>query len=178
LESGCKSQYLSFERVNKLLTQILGDDKSNLANEARLGCFAALPDQKVKQGVWVNLINPKSKMSLSEKEAQIHEFNQPNQFKILQPYQDEFFGNLIHMYQTTQYKFFKSYFNSLLPRMFEIEVARIDKLISVRQEYTHLLNDKVSPNDPFVKLITNGIELMQRSKKIRDFASHAELAHK
>lgn len=51
------------EESNKMeiLDKVLGDDKSDLAKNARLCCMAALPDPKKKEEIWASLIDPNSK---------------------------------------------------------------------------------------------------------------------
>jgi len=37
---------------------VVGDDKSDLAEETRLGCIASIPDPKVKLQVWNEFTDP------------------------------------------------------------------------------------------------------------------------
>lgn len=53
---------------------MLGDDKSDIAEETRLGCLASIPDPKMKEQIWKEFTDPNSGRSLTEKEAEMHYF--------------------------------------------------------------------------------------------------------
>lgn len=112
----CSSMYVPMQKKEELLKQVLGDDKSDIAEETRLGCRASLPDPKVKEEVWKEFTDPNSKRSLSEKEAEMHNFSPFEQNNLIQPYRERFYGNLPEMYKSNSYKWFEAYFHSLLPR--------------------------------------------------------------
>ena len=70
----CSSSAITFDKKQELLKTVVGDDKSDLGNLARLRCYAALPDASVKEQVWNEITNSSSKLSMQEKEAQLGEF--------------------------------------------------------------------------------------------------------
>lgn len=97
LNSVCQSKHVTFEKKNQLLQIIFGNQKGDKANLAKLNCFAALPDAASKENTWNEIINPQSKLSDKEKEAQIFEFNVADQGDILKPYHEKFFNSLIQV---------------------------------------------------------------------------------
>ena len=44
---------------------VLGDDKSDEVTEAKLSCIASIPDIKIKEEVWADIMDKNSKHSLS-----------------------------------------------------------------------------------------------------------------
>ena len=106
---------------------------------------------------------------MQEKEAQITEFNQFNQFEIVKDYNDKFLTNIEQMYKDNSYELFKSFFFAMLPREYEIHQSDIDKLIKVKQDHI-AKTGKDDNNDAFIKIIMDGIDLLSRSKKIRELA--------
>jgi len=115
------------------LKSVLADDQSDIAQDAKLGCFAAIPDAKMKEQVWKEFTDPKSKLSEKEKEAQMAHFYNFDQKDMLKPYHKMYFSNMLEMYKNNSYKFFKSYFGALLPRENEIDVKDIEKLEDIKK---------------------------------------------
>ena len=150
---------------------MVGDDKSDIAEETRLGCIASIPDPKMKEQVWNEFTDPHSPRSLSEKEAEMNQFASFEQMDLIRPYQEKFFSNLAEMYKQNSYKWFEAYFHSLLPREREINESDIAKLRAIKDQYLQSPEGKkASRNNGFTKTLDGGIEAMLRSKKLRDFA--------
>lgn len=106
----CTSKNISFEKKNEMLSKVLAEDKSDLAQQIKLACFAGMPDPKMKEQVWKEFTDPKSKLSLKDREAQMDNFYQFEQSDSLKPYLGRFYENLPGMYKANSYTYFKSYF--------------------------------------------------------------------
>ena len=75
------------------------------------------------------------------------------------------------MYKTKGYKFFETYFNSMLPRDQEIDVKDIARMEKIMSDY--LISDEgklAGRNDGFRKELQNGIDSLKRTQSIRQFA--------
>lgn len=62
------------EAKMKLLEEILGDEKSDLAINTRLTCLAGLPDANVKEDTWKAITDVNSQESLKERSAKMAGF--------------------------------------------------------------------------------------------------------
>ena len=72
----CPSKSISFEKKTKMLATVVAEDKSDVAQELKLACYAGMPDQKMKEKVWKEFTDPKSKLSMKERQAQMDSFYQ------------------------------------------------------------------------------------------------------
>lgn len=54
---------ISLETKQKLLTQVIGDEKSDLAENLRLACEARIPSKDSKAKVWKKIIDKENKLS-------------------------------------------------------------------------------------------------------------------
>ena len=97
-------------------------------------------------------------------------FNEWGQDAILEPYNAQYFSVLTDkgFYGAKSYKYLKEFVKGLLPRQKEVTQADIDKMQKVL--------DTIPQQDPnaspaYIKLLQEGVELMQRTKRLRDFAS-------
>lgn len=60
--------YLRQEAKMSLIQQVLGDDKSDEAQQTRIFCLASLPDAESKKQAWVQIQDPNRKISRKETE--------------------------------------------------------------------------------------------------------------
>jgi aminopeptidase N len=111
------SLHYSLEFKQKLSDKIINGDVSDLCKLANLTCIASLPDAKVKETVWQELIDPKSQLSLYERRAKMQGFFQQNQIEICSPYFEKFYDSLSSLHSAHTYKYIETFFNLLLPRM-------------------------------------------------------------
>ena len=95
LQSLCYSEFITIGEKQQYLDKVLGKDHSDVAQELRLGCFAAIPDAKLKEEVWKEFTNPNSKLSLTAKQAQMEHFTTLEQTDLLKPYQHKYFSNML-----------------------------------------------------------------------------------
>jgi hypothetical protein len=65
----CTSKNISFDLKSQMLDKVTAGDKSDVAQGVKLGCFAGMPDPKMKEKVWKEFTDPKSKLSLRERQA-------------------------------------------------------------------------------------------------------------
>lgn len=56
------------------MKSVIGEDKSDIAEQTRLGCLASMPDPKMKEKMWLDFTDSSSKRSLAEKEAEMQNF--------------------------------------------------------------------------------------------------------
>lgn len=83
------------------------------------------------------------------------------QLDLIRPYFDKFYEALPLIYEKTSFKYVES-FNSLLPRM-EIKDEHIVKLLALKLQTP-------DNNTNFANLLNENIELVMRSKQIREYA--------
>lgn len=73
---------------NELLNKTLGDDKSDITENVRETCNAAIPDAANKQKVWESLIDPTSEDSIYKRGARMSGFYNWKQLDLVRPYFD------------------------------------------------------------------------------------------
>lgn len=59
----CSSKEISFDKKQALIQQVIGDDKSDESEDAKLRCKASMPDPKIKEQVWAAMTDTNSKQS-------------------------------------------------------------------------------------------------------------------
>lgn len=126
-----KSNELSTEEKNTLLSDVIGDDKSDLARNTRLTCAASIADADNKEKVWNGLLDPKSTLSSKERQAQMAGFYSRDQLDVCRPYFNKFYDILLQLESEHGYKYMEAFFYSMLPRM-EIEDSHIVQLMAIK----------------------------------------------
>jgi len=63
-----------------------------------------------------------------------------------------YFNQIEDVYKHNSYRYFKTFFHSLLPREFEIDQKDIEKLAKVRDDHLKAAG-KAGVNDAFVKIV-------------------------
>ena len=94
------------------------------------------------------------------KEAKMAGFYAINQIDIIEPYFDKFYQVLPSMHKQLTLNSFNSFFNMLLPRL-KIKDSHVVTLVALKQDTPD--NEK-----NFMNTLQNGIELLLRSKQIRE----------
>jgi len=155
-----KSKALSADEKKQLLEKVLVDDKSDLARHCRLTCFATEPANK--EQVWKDLLDPKSDYSLYDRRALMEGFYAWDYMAECEPFFDRFFTEINNVSAQHTHKNLESWFFSLLPRM-KIEDSHIVKLLQLKARVADN-NAKLS------NMLQDGIEIMVRSKTIREIA--------
>ena len=84
------------------------------------------------------------------------------QLDLIRPYFEKFFQVLPQIYEKQAFKNVEYFFHSLLPRM-EIKDEQIVKLIALKLQTTDI-------NTNFASILTEGLELVMRSKAVRELA--------
>ena len=145
-----------------LLEKVLGEDKSDIAQNTRDTCMALLPSAEGKAQVWAAITDVTSTESIYKRGAKMGGFYSYKQMDLISPYFDKFFEDLPKIYEKQAFKYVETFFHSLLPRM-DIKDEHIVKLLSLKLQVP-------DNNTNFANLINEGIELVMRSKAVRDFA--------
>ena len=86
-------------------------------------------------------------------------FFQINQIEICTPYFDKFFDSL-DILQSHSFKFIEILFKLMLPRFL------------IKDEYLEKMKSLKSGDAGFQKVVNDGLELLLRSKSVRDFANN------
>jgi hypothetical protein len=92
--------YMPEPQKLELLEVIIGDNKSDIAKNARFACLAILPKAEVKERVWKELTDPNSTESLYDRSAKMGAFSSWKQMELNRPYHDRFFEDLANVYNT------------------------------------------------------------------------------
>lgn len=153
---------LTQEQKMSLVDKVLGTDKTDLAEEARVYCQAALPDEQAKKDAWALILNQQQpdqgqpKLSKKMREEVIKAFNRPNQLDLTAQFVDGYFGQLHQFYQNNIYKLFVSFFYQILPRKGEISDAHVEKL---KDLLAHARTDAGAGGEAsFRKVLSDGVE--------------------
>ena len=145
-----------------MLNETMGDDKTDLAVNARAKCMAALPDAESKAKTWAELTDGQSKDSVYLRTAKIGGFYCAEQLPMLKPYFTKFFEVLPDIAKSCSHRYLETFFYSLLPT-YEVEDAYIVKLISLK-------TNTPDSQHGFRQMLQDGIEIMLRCAEIRAFA--------
>lgn len=101
-----KSKSFSVEQKNAKLEKVIGDDKTDVAENTRAKCYAGLPDAEVKAKVWAEITDPHSKESVYLRTAKIQGFYSWDQVDILAPYFDQFYEVIAPLAKHASYRYF------------------------------------------------------------------------
>jgi aminopeptidase N len=148
------------EEKAAMLELIIGEDKSDLAENLRATCFSALPSAECKAQVWAEITNPNSTESLYMRRAKMGGFYSWDQMDLIEPYFDKFFEVLPEIAQKTTWKYLDTFFHMMLPTM-QVKESHIVKLVALK-------NETPDSQLQFACLLQDGIEVLLRCKQIRD----------
>ena len=145
-----------------MLNETMGDDKTDLAVNARAKCMAALPDAESKAQTWAELTDAQSKDSVYVRTAKIGGFYCAEQLPLIEPYFAKFFAVLPEIAKSCSHRYLETFFYSLLPT-YQVEDTYIVKLISLK-------TNTPDSQHAFRQILQDGIEIMLRCAEIREFA--------
>lgn len=157
-----KSADYGDDHKKALMEEVLVDDKSDLATQTRLTCEAMTNDPVLKEKIWQELIDPKTTCSLYERRSKMAGFYSSTNQEVYLPYYDKFYDYLSDLHVDHTYKYIESFFYSLLPRK-TIEDRHIVKLMTIKTQVA-------DTNNMYMNVLQDGIELLIRSKTIREYA--------
>lgn len=151
------------EIKQKTLESTLKDDNSDLAQNCRTTCQSSLPEASVKAQVWADLTNPDSKESLYSRRAMMSGFWVKDHNDLTEDYVNKFYDVLVDLNEKVTYKYMETFFYSMLPRN-QVKDEHIVKLLSLKLS---------NPDNKsmFGNILQDGIELLVRSKEIREFSA-------
>jgi hypothetical protein len=158
-----KSSSVSDETKAEILQSVLGDDQSDLAKACRLTCQATTSNLEEKEKIWNDILDPKSSHSLYDKNALMGGFYCWDQVDDLDSFYDKFYEQVETLHVNHTFKFVSSFFFGMMPRM-KIEDKHIVKLMTIKSQVA-------DNNSMFMKVLQDGIELLIRSRKIREMAA-------
>lgn len=164
------------------MEKVLGTDKTDIAEETRLYCQAAMPDAQAKQEAWSLILNqrqpgqPQQRLSKKMRDEVIRAFNHPNQLDLTASYNELYFGQLHDFYKGNIYKLFVSFFYANLPRKGEITEGNLQKLRDLRAG-ADVAAGKSGGEASFKKVLSDGIEQLERQKLIRELAQRQDDLH-
>ncbi len=84
------------------------------------------------------------------------------QLELVRPYFDKFFEVLPIIYEKQPFKYIENFYHSLLPRM-DIKDEHIVRLLALKLSTP-------DNNTNFANILNEGLELVMRSKRVREFA--------
>jgi len=158
------------EKKMAMMEEVMGDEKSDLAENARLTCMACLPDAEGKAETWAAITDPNSGDSMKESIAKMSGFYSRKQMDLVRPYFDMFYQVLPVLQKATGQKYMNAFVGSLLPT-FEIDDSQIVQLVTLK-------NDTPDNEGPFANMLQDAIERLIKYKLTRNYAreqaSHAK----
>jgi len=175
----CKSGAYEEHKKQEIIDSIMANEKTDdILIEKQMTCRASRPDGQIKKQVWSQITADPTAISAVQQEALLSGFYEWGQEDLLEPYVAQYFSVLTDkgFYGAKSYKYLKEFVKGLLPRQKEVTEADIAKMQKVL--------DTIPQQDPnvsqaYIKLLQEGVELMQRTKRLRDFAaSKYEKEHK
>lgn len=153
-----------------LLDKVLGNDKSDKAVLTRIFCKAALPDADEKKQAWKEFTDISSKMQVKQLEEIMYAFFQNGQDKLTRSFTEkDYFEQAYQVFKHKPYKVFKTFFKVMMPRRNEVTPELIQKMKDLTK-----YSDKTDSDLPFVKLVNEGVDLMNRQVRIRELAKNSK----
>lgn len=171
----CKSDTFSMSERNSLVEKYFGKDLSDNAIENSYVCRSSYPDASMKQEMWNKAMDPSSSLSDNIKEAIIRGFHQWDQFEVRKPFINKFLTSVFDVYSKTSFKFFKKFFFNNLPRQNEIDQSFIEQLKQA-QSKAKAAGQEGKNTVTFQHLLQEGIEIMSRQQRVREFAKDDEVS--
>lgn len=167
----CKSDVYEGHAKQEIIDSIMANEKTDdILIEKKMTCRASMPDGQIKKEVWAQITAEPQGISAVQQEALLSGFYEWGQNDILEPYYAQYFSVLTDksFYGAKSYKYLKEFVKGLLPRQGEVTQAEIATMQKVL--------DTIPQQDPnasqaYIKLLQEGVELLQRTKRLRDFAA-------
>lgn len=113
----CKSTQITTETKQALIEKILGEDKSDVAKKARLGCEACFATKENKEKLWEIFTDDKTTLSIQDREAMMSGFCSWDQVELCDPYFDKYYEALETLANGKHaLRYQQSFCMSLMPR--------------------------------------------------------------
>jgi aminopeptidase N len=149
----------------KLLSDVIGDDKSDMSTNLKYACEALLPNKDTKDKVWKEIINHESGLSSEERSTKMGNFFNRSAAEIVKPYFDEYLKHVRVCAKIGDKLYVDSFINSACPS-FGIETDFIDSLKKIASDFK-----KDVKHESYVRNIEKVAGSLEINKKIKDFAS-------
>ena len=138
-----------------LLEMTLSDDKSDIAENYRASCLAALPDPEFKAKIWQEISDIDSEDSLCMLQAKMNAFYR-NDEELTALYEEKFFDLLYEYHERSTFKKFRAFFYTMLP-MSDIKDSQIVHLVTI-------LNETPDTEQMFSETVRDGIDMLIKSR--------------
>jgi hypothetical protein len=107
---------ISIAEKEALLAKVIGDDKSDIAENTKETCFAFIPTAENKAKVWEQITDPNSTESIYKRKAKMSGFYSWKQLDLIRPYFDKYYEVLPLIFEKNPFNYVEA-FTILLPRM-------------------------------------------------------------
>lgn len=158
---------MTTEEKNKMLEQIIGDDKSDLAKRVKIQCEVSIPDAAVKEKAWNDIVDPKSTVSDVDKRAIMSGFWAGSQYELTKPYADKYYEALKDFNKHFGYRQVES-FIALMRPTHEILDSHIVKMVTIKGNIP-------DTDSAYKKTLEENIELLIRIKTLREMAMQEQI---
>ena len=92
IKSYSASKYFTVEEKQALKAKVFENDSSDKAKQVQKTCEFSLPEAKLKEQLWNDLVNLESKDSILESQQKLSGFwNRYQQFDLIEPYFEKYF---------------------------------------------------------------------------------------
>ena len=159
-----KKACFTSEEKAKYLSDILGDDKSDVAANLKLSCEALLPTAESKEKVWSVIINEDSGLSSYERAAYMSCFFTRDSAEIVKPYYQKYVEHVKECANIGNKEYTSQFISTTCPS-FAIDEDFIKSLKDVVEEFKE--DVKYESYSRTVNKIIGSLEI---NKKIKDFA--------
>lgn len=157
--------HITSEAKEKLLSDVIGDDKSDMATNLKYACEALLPDKDVKERIWSEIINHANGFSSVENAAKMGNFFNRSSAEIVKPYFEKYLAQVRKCSEIGDKLYVGSFISSTCPA-FGIDTKFIDALKKIASDFK-----KDVKHDSFVRNVEMVAGSLEINKKIKDFAS-------
>jgi len=151
------------EKTKKeLLDLVIGDDKSDLAENLKLGCEARYPSKKVKNQVWAKIIDPENSLSRYQRKEYMQGFFQRDEFCPM--FVKNYVSEVKNLATHGDSEFMVSFVENTYPLACANDylIKDLNKLLTPYKD-----NSKYSY---YYKTVKDVIETLEISQKVKEFA--------
>lgn len=156
------SRSLTADQKQQLYDKVIEGNESDQKGLVIKACESRKDDAASKAAVWKQITDKNSTLSFYEKRELCDGFYSWGQLDICEEYFDKFYDVIGGFDKDHTYKYFQAFFLNLLPRM-TIDDKHIVKLVLLK-------NDVADNNKTTMNMLQDGIELLLRTKTIREYA--------
>lgn len=152
------------DEKQKLLDEVIGDDKSDVATNLKLACKASIPDKESKEKVWNDITDHTNNFSSYERAAMMTNFFKRDAADILEPYFDKYIECVHTCADCGNKNFIDAFVNNTCPS-YNITDTFIESLKKIASE--HSTDLKYESYTRTVSKVAGSLEI---NKKIKDFS--------